>query len=119
MTSPAQREFEAWYSKAILPAATVNDLSGALYTKEALEWAWQAALASRDKLRDAVIVLEDGAEPEVGDVVIAETDVFLEDGRLDFTSTSADYYVGKNYQSFRVKRIIQRNNKPVIYRSEL
>ena len=45
-------DFEKWHSTAILPAAKVQDLSGALYTKEALEWTWQAALASKPVLSE-------------------------------------------------------------------
>lgn len=44
-----QEAFEEWYKGAILPAATVKDLNGALYTKESLEWTYQVATAAAEE----------------------------------------------------------------------
>lgn len=108
MTNNMRDSFEAW--------ASTQGLELEYGAKEAARLGWQAATA---KLRNAVIVLEDGVMPEAGDVVIAETENLLEDGRLDFTSISAEYFVRKDLHPFKVKKIIQRQGKPVIYESEI
>ncbi len=109
---PAHENLAEWYYQTSLGARRKYDPSY-------LVSEYKALLAENQRLREAVIILPDDAEPEVGDVVVAETDTILDDGRLDFTSQSAEYFVRKDLHPFRVKQIIQRNGKPVIYESAL
>lgn len=105
MTSPAQRAFEAWHEKEFGWAINKSQHYGDIRIKGLYE-CWRAALASRDKLRDAIIVLEEDAEPEVGDILFWPD---MDDVRIAMWDTEYS----------REFKIIRRNNKPVIYRSEL
>lgn len=136
MTSPAQRGFEAWYEEEYQTRGNLQSSQ-----KDDLYEAYMAALASRDKLRDAVIVLEDGAEAKVGDFVYTWQ---TSEADSEWEHTSHDYVTitaiipnlsgnGKTYEA--TKRgmedctyrlwgsagieILKRAGKPAIYRSEL
>jgi len=49
MMNKDREAFEAWFSGSILPASPCHEY----YTKEALEWTWQSALAHHQPLLDA------------------------------------------------------------------
>lgn len=78
---------------------------------------FQSLLADYNALKNAVVILEDGTEPEVGDLVtnigmaawwVAE----IKDGKF--------YGVGnKYYGNLDEAKIIQRNGKPCVYKSQL
>lgn len=70
MTNNMRDSFEAWYGGK--PKRTPNGRFVSLTANQmskAWEAAWKTALDS-DKLRNAVVILPDGAEPKGGDIVI-------------------------------------------------
>lgn len=119
MTSPAQREFEAYYAKSKYVLQTDDN---GYYGQTATNWGmWQAAIASQDKLRDAVIVLDDGAEPEVGDLLAIKDmgDInyeVYEDFRENWHITNSGAYRDLTAEEYK---IIRRAGKAVVYQSEL
>ena len=63
--------------------------------------------------KDELIVLEEGTEPEVGDIVEWVT-VECEDENYPIL----EYYNHNEAYGYKLKQIIQRNNTPVIYRGK-
>lgn len=126
MTSPTQRAFEAWATEKGARPHLLRKTGSYFDTYLNRDWkVWQAALASRDKLRDAVIILEDGTEPEIDDTLEYDSMnmIVCSDGFEHVSKRAEHQFIwlkhAKTDVDFGNAKIIRRNNKPVIYRSEL
>lgn len=82
-----------------------------------------AHLKSRiEALEGAVVILEEGSEPQKGDVVkLCDKSKYGKRGRkalivqIEKFLQNEPYYCGTGFSSHLIERIIMRNNKPVIY----
>ena len=77
--------------------------------KEGLEQAIEVA-----KILNAVEILPDDAEPQIGDIITREYN-----GSILSPYIENEHMLRVNTESGKINKIIQRNGKPVIYQSQL
>lgn len=91
---------------------------------------YQKLLAEFTRLREAVVILPDDAEPEVGDIILVGDNEFcevmkcgkglyVESFEYDKKTKTKITWVKYAYRITPVQKIIQRNGRPVIYESQI